>query len=83
MLKTAKLVFGKVEMIWAPLHDGSEGNIPRSLLDYAVHWDDNPHQVTFIEVHRWKTTGEIAKQSAHVMLKEGLPPIGAEQGQVS
>jgi hypothetical protein len=35
-----------------------------------------------MEVRRWKSTGEVAKQSVHVILKQGLS-LGAEQGQVS
>lgn len=61
-----------------PLIYTSKGNVPVSSLEHYVQWDDTPEYVKFREVFKDKATGEVVKESAHVLTRKGSG-IGAEQ----
>jgi hypothetical protein len=53
----------------APLVFTTKGNLPIDSLEYFHAWEDTPVYTKFIE--GYKLDGEIIKQSAHVMIKQG------------
>lgn len=59
-------------LIWTTL-----GNVPISDLQYSTAWEDAPGYVKFVETY--EKDGEIVKQAAHVMVKQGVSAFG-EQG---
>lgn len=64
-----------------PMVFTTKGNLPVSSLEHYVAWEDTPDYVKFREVYKDKTTGEIVKESAHVMQRRGTD-LGAQQAHI-
>lgn len=64
-----------------PLIYTKYGNVPVSTLEHYVAWEDTPEYVKFREVYKDKATGEVVKESAHVLARRGTQ-MGAEQSQL-
>jgi hypothetical protein len=64
-----------------PLIWTSKGNVPVSSLEHYIAWEDTPTYVKFREVYKDKATGEVVKESAHVLARQG-EAAGAQQTQL-
>lgn len=58
-----------------PLIYTSKGNLPIASLEYSHQWEDLETCIKFSETYT--LDGEVVKQSAHVLMKQGLA-VGAE-----
>lgn len=58
-------------LIWTTL-----GNVPVEDLEYETTWEETENYVKFTETYRCK--GEIVKQSAHVMVRQGFDFSGLQ-----
>lgn len=61
-----------------PLIYTTKGNVPASSLEHYVAWEDTPEYVKFREVFKDKATGEVVKENAHVLKRQGAA-MGAAQ----
>ena len=53
-----------------PLIWTSKGNLPLSALEYNPHWEETREYVKFVE--RYLLDGEVVKESAHVLSRQGF-----------
>lgn len=61
----------EVPMIWT-----SKGNLPVDILEYSVLWEEPPAEPGQLPIYTkfseiYKLNGEIVKQSAHVLSRQG------------
>ena len=84
-----KLFFIRIAVKWlqkiigdkdsVPLIYTIKGNVPVNSLAYSHEWIDSESDLRFIETYR-DSTGQIVKQSPHVILKSRSAPVSMEQG---
>ena len=58
------------ELIETPMIHTMQGNQPIADLEYSTSWEVADEYTKFIETY--KLNGEIVRQSAHVLAKQGL-----------
>lgn len=59
-----------------PLIFTTKGNMPVSQLQYVTSWEDTPLYTKFVE--RYLLDGEVVRESAHVLAREGVSMEGQQ-----
>lgn len=58
-------------MVWT-----TKGNLPASQLQYSTRWEDTPEYVKFVEIY--SLNGEVVRESAHVLARQGASIEGQQ-----
>lgn len=53
-----------------------KGNLPASSLQYVTRWENTPEYVKFVEAYL--LNGEVVRESAHVLAKQGASIEGQQ-----
>lgn len=64
-------------MVWTKY-----GLMPEASLTYSHEWKDTEEFIAFTETYK-SDSGEVVKQSTHVLGKKGLPVSALEQGVIN